>query len=55
MGKRLEGFGEVWTVDETNGFGLDLAEKTESGFWPYVGAVLQRRTDLGLIYFIVKR
>ena len=25
MGKRLERFGEVGIVDETNGFGLDLA------------------------------
>ena len=28
----LERFGEVGTVDETNGFGLDFVEKTESGF-----------------------
>ena len=43
MGKRLERFGEVRTVDETNGFGLDFVEKTETGFWrttPEVGAVL---------------
>ena len=32
MGKRLEGFGEVRIVDETNGFGLDYVKKTESGF-----------------------
>ena len=35
MGKRLERFGEVseiWRVDETNGFGLDFVEKTESTF-----------------------
>ena len=30
MGK-LERFGEVRIVDETNGFGLDFAKKTESG------------------------
>ena len=30
MGKRLERFGEVRIVDETNGFGLDFVEKTES-------------------------
>ena len=43
MGKRLERFGEVRVVDETNGFGLDFVEKTESRFWsttPDVGAVL---------------
>ena len=32
-GKRLERFGEVRIVDETNGFGLDFVEKTESRFW----------------------
>ena len=32
-GKRLERFGEVGIVDETNGFGLDYVEKTESRFW----------------------
>ena len=53
MGKRLERFGEVRIIDETNGFGLDFFEKTESRFWsttPDVGAVLSRRTDLGLVY-----
>ena len=43
MGKRLERFGEVRIIDETNGFGLDFFEKTESIFWsttPDVGAVL---------------
>ena len=29
MGKRLERFGEVRIIDETNGFGLDFVEKTE--------------------------
>ena len=33
MGKRLERFGEVRIIDETNGFGLDFVEKTESRFW----------------------
>ena len=33
MGKRLERFGEVMIVDETNGFGLDSVKKIESGFW----------------------
>ena len=33
MGKRLERFGEARIIDETNGFGLDFVEKTESGFW----------------------
>ena len=28
MGKRLERFGEVRIIDETNGFGLDFIEKT---------------------------
>ena len=32
MGKRLERFGEVGIVDETNGFGLDFVQKTDSGF-----------------------
>ena len=32
-GKRLETFGEVRIIDETNGFGLDFVKKTESGFW----------------------
>ena len=32
-GKRLERFGEVRIIDETNGFGLDFVKKTESGFW----------------------
>ena len=32
MGKRLERFGEVRIFDETNGFGLDFVEKTESEF-----------------------
>ena len=31
MGKRLERFGEVRIVDETNGFRLDFVEKAESG------------------------
>ena len=42
MGKRLERFGEVRIIDETNGFGLDFVKKTESGFWrtiQEVGAV----------------
>ena len=30
MGKRLERFGEIRIIDETNGFGLDFVEKTES-------------------------
>ena len=30
MGKRLERFGEVRIIDETNGFGLDFVEKTKS-------------------------
>ena len=32
MGKRLERFGEVRIIDETNGFGLDLVKKTKNGF-----------------------
>ena len=43
MGKRLERFGEVRIIDETNGLGLDFVKKTESGLWrttPNVGAVL---------------
>ena len=43
MGKRLEQFGEVRIIYETNGFGVDFVKKTESKFWsttPEVGAVL---------------
>ena len=43
MGKRLERFGEVRIIDETNGFGLGFVERTESGFRstnPDLGAVL---------------
>ena len=43
LGMRLQRFGEVRIVDETNGFGLDFVEKTESRLWsttPDVGAVL---------------
>ena len=43
MGKRLEKFGEVMIVDETNGFGLNIVGKTESEFLsatPDVGAAL---------------
>ena len=43
MGKRLERFGEVGIVDETNGFGVVFVEKTESRFWSItqdLGAVL---------------
>ena len=34
MGQRLERFGEVRIIDETNGFGLNFVEKTESRFEP---------------------
>ena len=53
MGRKLERFGEISIVGEKNGFGLDFVKKTERRFWstiPDVGAVLQRRTDLGLVY-----
>ena len=42
MGKRLERFGEVGIVDETNGFGLDLVQKTESRLW---SATIQLATN----------
>ena len=29
MGKRLERFGEIKIIDETNGFVLEFVEKTE--------------------------
>ena len=51
MGKRLKKFGELRIIDETNGFGLDFVEKTESRFCsatPDVGAVLW--ADLGFVY-----
>ena len=41
--KRLERFGEVGIADETNGFGLYVVKKTDSGFRsvaPDVGAAL---------------
>ena len=43
MAKWLERFGEVRIVDETNGFGLEFFEKTESRIFSTtldVGAVL---------------
>ena len=43
MRKRLDRLGEVRIVDETNGFGLDCVNKTESGFWsttPDLGALI---------------
>ena len=46
MGKRLEKFGEVGIVDETNGFGLDFVEKTESRFWSTI-------PDVGAVFFLV--
>ena len=50
---RLERFCDVRIVDETNGFGPNLVKKTENGFrssTPGMGALLKRRTDLGLAY-----
>ena len=32
MGKMLERFGKARIIDETNGFGLNFIEKTESRF-----------------------
>ena len=32
MGKRLERFGEVGIIDETNGFGLDFVERQRVDF-----------------------
>ena len=43
MGNRLERFGEVRIIDETNGFGLEFVEKTEGRFLSTtldVGAIL---------------
>ena len=43
MRKRLDRFGRVGIVDETNDVGLNFVEKTESGLWSTtleVGAVL---------------
>ena len=31
MGKRLERFGEIRIIDETNGFGLDLSTNPRRG------------------------
>ena len=44
MGKRLERFGEVGIVDETNGFGLDLAIRETLKGREFVG-VHGRRTQ----------
>ena len=33
IGKRLEGFGEVRVVNESNGLGLDFVAKIENRFW----------------------
>ena len=54
MGKRLERLSDVGITYETNDVGQDFVEKTKSRFWsttPDVGAVFQRRTDLGLSFF----
>ena len=50
MGKRLERFGEVRIIDETNGFGLDFVDKTESRFWsttPRRGSSTLKKDGLG--------
>ena len=50
MGKRLERFGEVRIIDETNGFGLDFMEKTESSFWgttPDIGSSTLKKGGFG--------
>ena len=46
MGKRLERFGEVRIVGETNGFGLDFVKKTESGFWSTITDVGDRVDEM---------
>ena len=42
MGKRLERFGEVRIIDETNGFGLDFVEKivTSKQSWNLTNGLL---------------
>ena len=48
-----ERFGEVWIIDEMDGFGLDLVEKMERRFssnTPNIAEVFQRRTNLGFEY-----
>ena len=40
MGKRLERFGEVRIIDETNGFRLHFVKKTASRFWSTTQDVL---------------
>ena len=53
MGKRLEQFGEVRLIDETNGFGLDFVDKTKSRSWsttPDVGAVLSKEGRIWDLY-----
>ena len=56
MGKRLERFGEIRIIDETNGFGLDFVEKTESRFWSITPDVEQYSKE-GRIWdlYIVRR
>ena len=53
MRKRLERFGEVEIVFETNGFGVDAVKETGSGFTstnPDIGVALYRGTNLGFVY-----
>ena len=53
MRERLERFGEVWIIDEADGFRLDFVKKIQGGFsrtTPNMGAVLQKRTNLRLVY-----
>ena len=39
MGKRLEIFGELRIVDETNGFGLDFVEKSRGFISPVLAGL----------------
>ena len=53
MGERLERIGEVWIVDEADSSRLDFIEKIERRFRstaPDMGAVLQRRSNLGFVH-----
>ena len=50
MGKRLERFGEVRIVDETNGFGLNFVEEEDRNKVFNTGLIAQFRTYSHMIF-----
>ena len=54
MIERLERLGEVWIIDEKDGFGLEFVKNVQrrySSITLNLGAVLRRRMNLRLVYF----